>query len=147
MSPRVGSNSPPKVGPNVPPVITPAATPTPLNDAAELIYSFVTETHLTPPKPPAKRPRYEEAVNFTELTSEEDIQEHSEHTTRTRSLLAIRYVSEPKSYEAAMKSCYAKQWRIAAEPEFASLMKNETWILVPPPNCRRVLQNRWVFVV
>ncbi|GMF66172.1 unnamed protein product [Phytophthora lilii] len=46
-----------------------------------------------------------------------------------------------------MKSDYARQWRIAAESEFTSLMNNKTWVLVPHPHGRRVLQNWWVFVV
>ncbi|GMF18375.1 unnamed protein product [Phytophthora fragariaefolia] len=110
-SPRVGPNSPPKVGPNVPPLITPAAMPTPLNDAGELIYSFVTETPSTSPKPPAKRPRYEEAVNLTELTSEEDIQEHNEHyevhrmyvkTAFLNGILSEEiYMAQPEGFAAA----------------------------------------------
>ncbi|GMF13226.1 unnamed protein product [Phytophthora lilii] len=124
----------PRVGPNVPPLVTPATRPNPplpltnTSDSDEVIYSFVTETTSTPPQPSAKRPRYEEAITLTELKSEKDIQEHNERTTQTLSLLAIRYIPEPKSYKAAMKSDYARQWRIAAESEFTSLMNNETWV-------------------
>ncbi|OWY92968.1 Gag-pol Polyprotein, partial [Phytophthora megakarya] len=54
---------------------------------------------------------------------------------------------EPKTYNAAMRSTFAQQWRSAVDSEYQSLMTNRTWILVHPPKHRRVLQNRWVFVV
>ncbi|GMF35180.1 unnamed protein product [Phytophthora fragariaefolia] len=128
-------------------------TPNPLPSLSDALergtntYSFVSETPYTPPNRPSKRPRYEDEIKLTEFTSKEDIEEATERLHTVLSLLAIRYVPEPKTYKAAMASSYAREWRAAAKSEYQSLMDNKTWILVPPPKGRRVLQNRWVFVV
>jgi hypothetical protein len=42
---------------------------------------------------------------------------------------------EPNQYKDAMASEQAQQWKIATQKEFDSLIKNNSWVLVPlPPN-------------
>lgn len=60
-------------------------------------------------------------------------------------MLAIN--EEPKTYEQAMKSDESKQWEQAMDDEFASLVKNQTWILVNPPDDQKVIDNRWVYKI
>eukprot|EP00644_Phytophthora_capsici_P015812 jgi/Phyca11/131295/e_gw1.103.27.1 len=89
-----------------------------------------------------------ERINLSQkLNSREDVQEEEERMSLVLSLLAIRHVPEPKTYYGVMRSSYADKWHATADSEYQSLMKNQTWILVTPPENRKVLQNRWVFVV
>jgi len=55
--------------------------------------------------------------------------------------------SEPKSLEEALQSEHAKQWKAAADSEYESLIRNETWKLVEPPVDREVIGCKWVFKV
>ena len=43
-------------------------------------------------------------------------------------------IIEPKSLEEALTSEHSKQWKAAADSEYESLMKNETWKLVELPS-------------
>ena len=52
---------------------------------------------------------------------------------------------EPEDYEKALSSPQAKQWMLAMEEEYASLLKNETWSLVALPPGRKAIKNRWVY--
>ena len=56
-------------------------------------------------------------------------------------------ILEPKSSEEALTTEHAKQWRAAADSEYESLMKNETWKLVELPSGRKPIGCRWVFKV
>ena len=38
----------------------------------------------------------------------------------------------------------AKQWELAMKKEYDSIMKNETWTLVPRPKDAKVIKSRWV---
>jgi hypothetical protein len=38
----------------------------------------------------------------------------------------------------------AKQWELAMQKEYDSIMKNETWTLVPRPKDAKVVKSRWV---
>lgn len=51
----------------------------------------------------------------------------------------------PKSYQEALESEDANWWKKAIEEEFSSLMENGTWNLVPLPEGRTTIQNKWVF--
>lgn len=60
---------------------------------------------------------------------------------------AYAYVTEdlyPQSYDAAMKSNEAQEWKKAMDEEMSSLTENNTWELVNPPKRKRIVQNRWV---
>jgi len=52
---------------------------------------------------------------------------------------------EPISFDEAMKSDEAVQWKAAMEEEYDCLLKNKTWTLVAPPPGRQVIKNKWVF--
>ena len=59
----------------------------------------------------------------------------------------VNQVQEPKSLEEALATEHANQWRAAADSEFESLMKNETWKLVELPSDRKPIGCKWVFKV
>ena len=54
---------------------------------------------------------------------------------------------EPLTYEDAISSPQAAQWKTAMEDEMNSLLQNETWILVENPSGRKPIKNRWVFKI
>ena len=56
-------------------------------------------------------------------------------------------IMEPKSLEEALTTGHAKQWKAAADSEYESLMKNETWTLVELPSGRKPIGCKWVFKV
>ena len=56
-------------------------------------------------------------------------------------------VEEPKSYTEACNNKHFHQWEQAMKDEFNSLLKNNTWELVPRPIDKNVVGSRWVFKV
>ena len=52
---------------------------------------------------------------------------------------------EPATYKQATMSPQAAYWKAAMEKEYDSLMENRTWILVPPPPGRNIIQCKWVY--
>ena len=56
-------------------------------------------------------------------------------------------IMEPKSLEEALTTDHAKQWQVAADSEYESLMKNETWTLVESPSGWKPIGYMWVFKV
>ncbi|KAE9016675.1 hypothetical protein PR001_g14589 [Phytophthora rubi] len=62
-------------------------------------------------------------------------------------LLAIKYVNEPQTCKQAIASGEAAQWGKAMDSEIDSHEANETWVLVPRPRGRNILENRWVYVI
>ena len=56
-------------------------------------------------------------------------------------------ILEPSSMQEAMSSENADKWKEAANAEYDSLMKNETWSLVELPKDRKVIGSKWVFKV
>ena len=60
---------------------------------------------------------------------------------------AFSAIVEPHSYDEAMNGENSKQWESAMEAEFASIVKNECWELVPSPTKGRVVGSRWVYRV
>ncbi|GMF49564.1 unnamed protein product [Phytophthora fragariaefolia] len=117
-------------------------------DRTQIYYSFRTEASSeTPSLPTPKRPRVTTDDTEVTLNSQEDLQEEEQRRKPLYTLLAIRYVTEPTTYRAAMKSSHANRWCKAAKAEYKSHMDNRTWVLVPPPKGRKILTCRWVFVV
>ena len=78
------------------------------------------------------------------VRADKDIPEYEQFVY---ALLAIKYIEEPKSYKQAIQSEEAAQWSKAMDSELSSHEENGTWTLVQRPRGRRVLKNRWVFVV
>jgi len=50
----------------------------------------------------------------------------------------------PRNYHEAMEAEDAGKWEIAMQKEYDSIMKNETWKLVPRPEKAKVVKSRWV---
>lgn len=56
-------------------------------------------------------------------------------------------IDEPKSVEDALNGKHSTQWREAMNSEYSSLLENETWELVPPPEDTNIVGSRWVLKV
>ena len=50
---------------------------------------------------------------------------------------------EPKSVKEALSSEHSVQWENAMNSEYSSLIKNDTWQLVPPPNDKNIVGSKW----
>jgi hypothetical protein len=66
--------------------------------------------------------------------------EHDEHA-----LLMASEVKIPQTYEEAMSSQYAKEWREAMESEIASLKENGTYVINEAPKGQRIIDTKWVY--
>ena len=56
-------------------------------------------------------------------------------------------MEEPKTVHEALNGEQSSQWREAMESEYSSLLKNDTWDLVPPPEGKNIVGSRWVLKV
>ncbi|KAK3749555.1 hypothetical protein QZH41_007287 [Actinostola sp. cb2023] len=56
-------------------------------------------------------------------------------------------IDEPNSVDEALKGELSAQWQEAMNSEYSSLLENDTWELVPPPEGANVIGSRWVFKV
>ena len=56
-------------------------------------------------------------------------------------------VDEPVTVSEALNSKHAVQWQDAINSEYNSLMKNDTWELVPPSKDKKVIGSKWVLKV
>ena len=59
-----------------------------------------------------------------------------------RALMSLMSPSKPTCYSTAAKF---PEWRTAMEVEFNALLKNNTWILVPPSRACNIVGYKWVF--
>ena len=59
----------------------------------------------------------------------------------------MQEIPEPVSFDEALKSPHAKDWKLATDAEYQSLVDNDTWDLVEPPEGRAVVGCKWVFKV
>lgn len=59
----------------------------------------------------------------------------------------LAFTDEPKTFSEAINSEYSKEWIEAMDSEYESLMKNNTWLLVEPPDQQCIIDNKWVFRV
>jgi hypothetical protein len=51
----------------------------------------------------------------------------------------------PKTYEEAVNSVHAKEWKAAMDAEFDALIANDTWELRPLPPGRQPIKCKWVY--
>ena len=56
-------------------------------------------------------------------------------------------INEPVSIQEAWTGEHSVDWKRAANSEYESLMNNQTWELVPPPDNKNIVGSRWVFKV
>ncbi|KAE8730652.1 putative galacturonosyltransferase 6 [Hibiscus syriacus] len=54
---------------------------------------------------------------------------------------------EPSTYQEAINSSDASLWMMAVQEEIEALHKNNTWDLVPLPQGRKPIGNKWVFKI
>ncbi|KAH9800568.1 hypothetical protein KPL71_000711 [Citrus sinensis] len=54
-------------------------------------------------------------------------------------------IEEPNSYREAMNSKNSRNWIKAIREEIDSLVRNQTWILVPNPGNRKIVSCKWIF--
>ena len=54
---------------------------------------------------------------------------------------------EPLSYQQALSSEQAEQWKAAITEEYESLISNKTWELVTLPSDRVTIKSRWLFKI
>ncbi|KAE8691333.1 protein TOPLESS [Hibiscus syriacus] len=54
---------------------------------------------------------------------------------------------EPSTFQEAMNSSDVSLWMIAMQEEIEALLKNNTWDLVPLPQGRKPIGNKWVFKI
>ena len=62
-------------------------------------------------------------------------------------LLVNSEIDEPNTVHEALSGEQSIQWREAKESEYSSLLKNDTWDLVPPPEGKNIVGSRWVLKV
>ena len=53
--------------------------------------------------------------------------------------------TEPEKYKEAMASKERVQWHKAMEEEMQSLIKNQTWVLVPKPMNKKLVGCKWIY--
>ena len=62
-------------------------------------------------------------------------------------LLVDSEIDEPKTVCEPMNGKQSIQWREAVESEYSSLLKNDTWELVPPREGKNIVGSHWVLKV
>ena len=62
-------------------------------------------------------------------------------------LLVNSVMEEPKTVHEALNGEQSSRWREAMESQYSSLLKNDTWDLVPPPEGKNIVGSRWVLKV
>jgi hypothetical protein len=56
----------------------------------------------------------------------------------------LAVASEPYNVQEALST---PQWKAAVDDEYAALMRNKTWQLVPPQHDHNVINCKWVFKI
>lgn len=54
---------------------------------------------------------------------------------------------EPKSREQALSGPDKIKWKKVMDEEMDSLLRNNTWEIVPAPKDRKIVSNKWVFKI
>ena len=73
----------------------------------------------------------------------EETSNYAEHCFMTESLTSES--DEPKSPSEALNGEHSDQWKEAMDSEYSSLLKNETWELVPPIEGKNIVGSHWIF--
>ena len=56
-------------------------------------------------------------------------------------------IDDPSTIHEALNGKRSDQWKEAMKSEYSSLIKNDTWELVPPPEGKNIVGSRWVLKV
>lgn len=54
-------------------------------------------------------------------------------------------MKDQANMQEAFSCSESKKWKVAAQEEYASLIKNRTWTLQPLPKNRKAITNKWIF--
>ena len=71
----------------------------------------------------------------------------SSHSSFVNMIHTAETYREPSTYKQTTMSPQAQYWKATMEKEYESLMENRTWILVPPPPGRNIIQCKWVYKI
>ena len=81
----------------------------------------------------------------------EEITRRSGYNLRSKDkinrFICVAECEEPKTFADAISSRNSKDWKLAINDEFDSLVLNKTWYLVNPPPNRKILTNKWIFKI
>uniref|UniRef100_H3H8U2 Integrase catalytic domain-containing protein n=1 Tax=Phytophthora ramorum TaxID=164328 RepID=H3H8U2_PHYRM len=107
-----------------------------------------------------RHPRTQSLEEVTEVPSAKRYASQSRHQTLDEMSAAAQesqdfeatYVVDsvgemPTTFKSAMESSDAVKWKEACDSECDSLLKNDTWDVVPLPKGRKAIGCRWVFRV
>ena len=56
-------------------------------------------------------------------------------------------IDDPGTIHESLNGKRSDQWKEAMKSEYSSLIKNDTWELVPPPEGKNIVGSRWVLKV
>ena len=56
-------------------------------------------------------------------------------------------IDDPGTVQEVLNGKHSDQWKEAMKSEYSSLIKNDTWELVPPPERKNIVGSRWVLRV
>ena len=59
----------------------------------------------------------------------------------------VHEISEPRTFDEALRSPQAKSWKKATDSEYQSLIDNNTWDVVELPEGREAIGCKWVFKI
>ena len=59
----------------------------------------------------------------------------------------VKEIAEPETIEEALSSSHAREWKLATESEYRSLIENDTWDLVEIPEERTAVGCQWILKV
>ena len=105
------------------------------------------------PKPPPYDPatyvssKHDEAAKLEAEAAKRKAQSHVSYAFKTTTTMWSESAQiEPQSYEEAVNHpVYAKEWIMAIQEEYESLMKNGAWELVELPPGKNPVTCKWVF--
>ena len=136
----------------------PSSSPSPLSSFPDSFHlallqsdSCNSDSQFSPSSSPSSVPALPLSVS-SELSSSTLV---NNHPMVTRSKLGIHKpkvlkvgtdytFQEPTSFTVAVKY---PQWKAAMDSEFSSLLKQQTWSLVPPPADKNIVTCKWVYKV
>jgi ATP-binding cassette subfamily B (MDR/TAP) protein 1 len=73
---------------------------------------------------------------------------HSEYFTESNiAYCLLTEDGEPSTFHEAIKSTDVSMWMTAMQEEIEALHKNNTWDLVPLPQGRKAIGNKWVYKI
>jgi len=73
---------------------------------------------------------------------------HSEYVTESNiTYCLLTEDGEPSTFHEAIKSTDVSMWMTAMQEEIEALHKNNTWDLVPLPQGRKAISNKWVYKI